>query len=236
METAMNRLLDGTPTDETLHMITTRLRQDLQPFPAIPNTGRLASLGNKALHDFFLAETTHPNYDRRANAATGLARLAAGPEDKARLQKLLADDQPYDVVAAALRGLAAIDFDSVRAFAMKQAAEAPFPALRRAALEVLADHTAPGWDVAILETATEHHTPLIREVGLRALSRLPHDDLRVANSLRSALASRDSRIVSDAIGQAGRLKQKTLEPDLQQIKAQGQHTAEVDAALKAIAS
>ena len=167
METAMNRLLDGSPSDETLRMIATRLRQDMQPFPAIPNTSRLAALGSKVLHDFFLAETTHPNYDRRASAATGLARLAAGPEDRNRLRKLLGDDQPYDVVAAALRGLAALDFPSVREFAVKQAANAPYPALRRAALEALADHTAPGWDAAILNTATENHRPLIREAWPR---------------------------------------------------------------------
>ena len=236
METAMNRLLDGAPTDETIRMIAERLRQDTRPFPAIPNTSRLAKLGRDLLHDFFVAEISHPNYDRRANAATGLARLAAGAPDQKRLHELLGDDQPYDVVAAALRGLATIDFASVRDFAATQAAKATFPALRRAALEVLADHQALGWDAAILETATEHHRPLIREVGLRTLARLPHDDPRVASSLRSALASLDSRIVTDAIDLVGRLKEKPLQPELERMKAQGKHTAEVDAALKAMAS
>ena len=236
MEAAMNRLLDGSPTDDTLKMIAGRLRQDLEPFPAIPNTSRLAGLGRSALHDFFLAEASHPNYDRRASAATGLAKLANGEGDKKRLLQMLSDEQPYDVVAAALRGLGSIDFASVRDFAAKQAATATFPALRRAALEVLADHSARGWDAAILGTATEHHEPLIREVGLRALARLPKDDSRVAASLRSALASRDSRIVSDAIVLAGQMKVKALQPDLIQMKAQGQHTDEVEAALKAIAS
>lgn len=234
METAMNRLLDGAPTDATLKMIADRLRQDTRPFPAITDTSRLAKLGREVLHDFFLAETTHPNYDRRANAAGGLARLAASSSDRQRLHQLLGDDQPYDVVAAALRGLAELDFASVKGFASTQAGIATFPSLRRAALEVLADHHAPGWDVAILETATEHHRPLIREVGLRALARLTHEDPRVESSLQSALASRDSRIVSDAIGLVGRLKEKSLEPELQRMKAQGRHTAEVDAALKAM--
>jgi aminopeptidase N len=239
METAMNRLLDGEPTDDTLRMIADRLRKDTQPFPAIPDTSRLARLGRSALHDFFLAETNHPNYDRRANAATGLARLASGAtntSDRERLHQLLRDDEPYDVVAAALRGLAGLDFASVRDFAATQAAKAEYPALRRTALEVLADHHSPGWDTAILDTATEHHWPLIREVGLRALTRLPHDDPRVVTSLRSGLASRDSRIVSDAIGLVRRLKETALEPDLQRMKAQGQHTGEIDAALKALAS
>ena len=236
VEWAMNRLLDSAPTDATLKMIADRLRQDTQPFPAIPNTSRLANLGSDVLHDFFVAELSHPNYDRRASAATGLAKLASGAPDRERLHKLLGDDQPYDVVAAALRGLATLDFSSVHDFAVTQAAKATFPALRRAALEVLADHTSPGWDTAILDTATEHHRPLIREVGLRALARLPHDDQRVVSSLRSALASRDSRIVSDAIGLVGRLKEKALEPDLQRMKTQGQHSGEVDAALKSIGS
>ena len=238
VETAMNRLLDASPTDDILKVIAGRLRQDLQPFPAIPDTSRLAKLGSDVLHDFFVAELSHPNYDRRANAATGLARLASGnsaASDKKRLLQLLGDDQPYDVNAAALRGLATVDFTSVRDFAVAQASKATYPALRKAALEVLADQKVPGWDVAILDTATEHHRPLIREVGLRALSLLPHDDARVETSLRSGLASKDSRIVSDAIGLTGKLKVKALESELQRMKTQGQHTAEVDAALKALA-
>jgi len=234
MEAAMNRLLDGAPSDETLRMIADRLGKDTERFPAIRDTSRLVKLGRGVLHDFFLAETRHANYDRRMNAATGLAQLAFGASDKQRLQQLLGDDQPYDVVAAALRGLAPLDFASVRDFAVKQAGQAPFPALRRAALEVLADHHEPGWDTAILGTATENHRPVIREVGLRALARFPSEDPRVASSLRSALASRDSRVASAAIDLAGKLKQKSLEPDLQRMKAQGQHVGEVDAALKAM--
>ncbi len=236
MAEAMNRLLDGTPTDDTLRMIAGRLRQDLQPFPAIPDTSRLAKLGRGVLHDFFLADASHPNYDRRANAATGLSRIAVGNSDKDRLRKLLSDDQPYDVVAAALRGLSTLEFATVRDFAVKQASSAKFPALRRAALEVLAEHHEPGWDTAILDTATEHHRPLIREVGLRALSLLPKGAPGVVQSLRSALASLDSRITSDAIDLVGHLKVKSLEPELLGMKAKGQHTAEVDKALKAIAS
>ena len=235
METAMNRLLDGTPTDETLKMIAARLREDTQPYPAIPNTSRFARLGNAVLHDFFLAETRHPNYDRRASAAIGLAKLAKGESDRKRLHELLADDQPYDVAAAALRGLSTLDFPSVQDYAETHASKATYPALRRAALEVLADHNAPGWDAAILETATEHHRPLIREVGLETLARLPQEDPRVVSSLRSALTSQEPRIVSDAIRLAGQFKEKALAPDLERIKAQGRHTAEIEAALKAIA-
>ena len=235
VETAMNRLLHGAPTDESLLMIARRLRQDTQPFPAIRDTSRLAKLGRQVLHDFFVAEIHHSNYDRRANAATGLARVASGAADRQLLRQLLADDQPYDVVAAALRGSAELDFASVRDFAVTQAAYATFPALRRAALEVLADHQNPGWDAAILETATEHHRPLIREVGLRALTRLSPEDPRVVPSLRSALTSRDSRIVTDALRLVGQMKEQALQPELQAMKSQGQHTAEVDAALKAIA-
>lgn len=236
VETAMNRLLDGTPSDETLRMIADRLRKDTLAFPAIRDTSRLVKLDRAVLHDFFLAETTHPNYDRRVNATNGLARLVSGDSDRARLKQLLGDDQPYDVVAAALRGLAPLDFDSVRELALAQAAKAPFPSLRRAALDVLADNKAPGWDTAILDTATENHRPLIREVGLRALARLPREDARVAASLRSGLASRDGKIVSDSISLVGQLKVKALEPDLLRMKGLGQHVGEVDAALKALGS
>lgn len=234
MEAAMNRLLDAAPTDETLRMIADRLRGDLQPFPAVQDTSRLAKLGSPALHDFFFAETTHPNDARRANAATGLARLATTDADRQRLRQLLRDDQPYDVVAAALRGLAALDFASVREFTTTQASSATYPLLRRTALELLAEQKSSGWEAAILETATPRQQPLVREVGLRALSLLPHGDARVVASLRSGIASRDSRVAGIAISLVGRLKETALVPDLQQIKAQGKHTAEVDAALKAM--
>ncbi len=234
MEGAMNRLLDAAPTDDTLRMIAARLRGDTQAFPAIQDTSRLAKLGNPALHDFFLAETSHSNYARRANAATGLARLATTEADRKRLRALLGDDQPYDVVVAALRGLAALDFNSVREFATAQASNASYPALRRTALELLAEQKSAGWDAAILETATPHQRPLVREVGLHALILLPRGDARVVASLRSAIASRDSRIAGIAIGLVGRMKETALEPDLEQMRAEGKHTAEVEAALTAM--
>jgi aminopeptidase N len=234
MELAMNRLLDAAPTDETLRMIADRLRKDVQAFPAIQDTSRLAKLGNPALHDFFFAETEHPNYQRRATAAAGLARLATTEADRTRLRQLLGDDQPYDVVAAALRGLASLDFGSVREFTIAQASNATDLTLRRTALELLAEQKTLGWDAAILQTATPNQRPLIREVGLRALALLPRGDERIVASLRSGLASRDSRIASVAIGLAGRLKERALEPDLRQMLAQGKHAAEVEAALKAM--
>jgi len=231
---AMNRLLDATPTDDVLRMIADRLRKDVQPFPAIQDTSRLTKLANPALHEFFVAEIGHPNYTRRANAATGLARLATTPADRMRLRQLLGDDQPYEVVVAALRGLAALDFDSVREFTSKQAAGSPDAGLRRAALELMAEHKSAGWDTAILETATPHQRPLIREVGLRGLSLLPRGDERVVASLRSGIASRDPQVAGIAIGLVGRLKETALEPDLRQMLSQGKHTAEVEAALKAM--
>jgi aminopeptidase N len=236
MEAAMGRLLEGSPSDETVRTIAERLRQDTLPFPAIRDTSRLAALKRDLLHDFWIAETNHPNYDRRAHAATGLAGIASSPADRERLHKLLGDDQPYDVVAAALRGLAAIDFPSVREFASTQASKAPYQPLRRAALDVLAANSAPGWQEAILDTATENHRPLIRELGLAELEKLPRKDPRVVGSLRSALGSGEPGVVVTAIGLTGRLKLIALTPDLERIKAHGEHAAEVDAALKAMAS
>lgn len=232
MEQALGRILAAKPTDDTLRMIAARLRTDLQPFPAIQDTASLVALRNPVLHDFFLAETTHPNYQRRTNAATALAALATSDSDRQRLRQLLADDQPYDVVAAALRGLAGLDFDSVREFATAQAKTAPYPALRRTALEVLAEHRVAGWEAAILATAVPNQRPLIREVGLRALSLLPRGDARVVAALRSGIASRDSRVAGTAIGLVGQLKETALRPDLERMRTEGKHAPEVEAALK----
>lgn len=234
MEAAMNALLEGTPSDDTLRLIAQRLRQDTQPFPAIPNTARLANLRRPVLHDFFLAETLHASFDRRTQATAGLARLNPSPADLRRLTELLAVDQPYDVVIAAMQGLADHDVPAVLEFAKAQATRATYAPLRRAALNVLADHKVLGWESAIVATAAETNRPVVREVGLQALRRLPLGETRQVSALRSGVQSRDSRVATTAIRLVGELKVAALTPDLQRLKSAGQHSAEVDAALKAL--
>jgi aminopeptidase N len=229
---ALDKLLDGTPTAETLQMIAQELRKDTAPFPGLPDTSKLASIHRKELRSFWLAEITHPNYARRANAATGLAGVA-DPADKATLHRLMGNDQPYVVVAAALRGLAVSDFESVRAFALEQGRTSPSSDLREAALDVLADAKANGWIEAILTSASDANITLIRCPGVEALKRIPSDDPRLPGALRSALESSEPPVVSCALRAAAALRVKAILPDLERMKAKGNTGAEIDAAIKA---
>lgn len=230
-EYALSHLLDGKPTAETLGMVATELRLDLAPFPGLPDTAKLAALKRPELREFWLAELKHANYQRRANAATGLAGIAATTADRTLLRSLMSDDQPYIVVAAALRGLATLDFPSVREFATKAAKSTPSADLREAALDVLADAKAPGWVEAILASASDDNITLIRCPGVDALVRIPRDDKRLPDALRSALASPEPPVVESALRAATALRIKAIVPDLERLKAK--MGAAVDAALKA---
>lgn len=231
---ALSKLLDGNLSSETLNQIVTRLRQDRTEFCAVRNTTKLAELKLPELHAFWLEEAKHPNFERRACAATGLARIANGASDVAVLHKMLGDDQPYISVASAIRGLATIDFPSIKDFVFKMAKSAKNQDVRTAALDVLAQSKPNGWEYPILETASEGHTTFIRRIGVRALAHLEAEDPRLANSLRSAFHAGEEQVVSAAISVAGSHKVKAVLPDLQALKAAGAHVGEVDSAIREI--
>ncbi len=233
---AMERLIASKPDDRVLQSIAAGLRRDLGKFPATIDTRRLAALNAPSLHDFWVAETTHPNPQRRADAATGLGGVAQGPEDLQRLHAMLADDQPHGVVLAALRALVSRDFDSVQTFAMTMAKTTLDQDLRAGALEIVSDHKAPGWTDAVFATAGEHNPTYVRVAGVRALGRVPADDPRLTDAVRSALHSGEDLVVDEAIRQAGNLKLKSVIPDLQQVRSRGHFAALVDSALGKIGS
>jgi aminopeptidase N len=205
---ALDKLLDVTPSPAILDMIADVLRQDGSAYPAIRDTSKLAGLKRSELHDFWLTETLNPDFQRRAHGATGLAGVQTGPADLAVLHKLLGDDQPYVVVASALRGLASIDFPSVRQLALALAKSSNSPVLRAAALDVLADAREPGWAEAILATASDTTPPVVRRIGLMALRRIDSSDARLTDSLRSALKSDEPMVRSEAARMAGILQIK----------------------------
>ena len=229
---ALDKLLDGTPLAETLQMIGQELRRDNAPFPGLPDTSKLASLHRKELRTFWRAETTHPNFSRRANASTGLAGVAE-TSDWGVLHRLMGSEQPYVVVAAALRGIAVADFDSVRGFAEKEARTSPSSEVREAALDVLANAKSGGWIEAILESSSDSNITLIRCPGVEALKRVPRDDARLPGALRSALESSEPPVVSCALRAATALKIKAILGDLERMKARGNSSAELDAAIRA---
>ena len=230
---ALDHLLDGSPSLETLTMIASELSRDRAAFPALPDTAKLAATKRPELKSFWISELMHPNYRRSANAATGLAGVATKPGDREILERLLKSGQPYIVEAAALQGLASIDFASVREFAERAAKSSPSADLRAAALDVLADAKSSGWIEAILDSASDSNITLIRCVGVDALKRIPREDRRLPDALRSALNSAEDPVVGSALRAATALRIKAIVPDLEQMKAHSGHGAEIDAAIKA---
>ena len=203
---ALNKLLDNNPTPETLQMIVQELTTDKAPFPALVDTSKLASLKRQELKSFWIGELIHPNYKRRATAVTGLAGIAQGSADSVILRRYLGDNQPYVVVAAALRGLAALNFESVHEFAEKEARTSMSADVREAALDVLADAKAKGWMEAIFESASDSNIELIRLIGVDELKRIARDDPRLPTALKSALASSEPAVVASAMKTAALLK------------------------------
>lgn len=195
---ALDRLVDSAPDEATLRLIASVLRSDLFEFPGLTETTKLAALKRPTLHDFWVAETTHPNDQRRANAATGLAGIANSPTDFALLNSLLKDDQPYLVVAAALRGLAATQYGSIRKLALDLARSSPSSDVREAALDVIADTKEPGYIEAILATASDSNPTLLRYPGVKALRHVPKDDPRLLPSLRSAVQNGEPSVAEAA--------------------------------------
>jgi aminopeptidase N len=233
---AMNLLLDGTPTEATLQMIVKKLKADTAAFPALPDTSKLAGIHRPSLHDFWLSELNAANYTRRANAATGLAGVSSGAADIDRLRKLLGDDQPYVVVAAAVRGLAKIDYDLVGEFASRMARHTPSQDLRRASLDVIATAKAAGWDQAILDTAAEGNRTFIRQIGVDELTNLPYADARLAPAIRSALHAGEDPVITAAVKLIVGRNLKNFLPDLQDLKSHSIHTAEIDEAIHKLSS
>jgi aminopeptidase N len=230
-EFAMNGLLDGNPSEETVQMVAKKLLKDNGMYPALPDTSKLASLGRASLHDFWITELKSPNYSRRANATTGLAGIAHNAEDIDRLRQMLGDDQPYEVVAAALRGLAKIDFALVRKVAQDFAHTSGNQELRRSALDVLVAAKAPGWQDAIFTTAAEGNRTYIRAIGVEELANIPVSDPRLVPAVQSALHAGETPVISAAIQMARSRTLRDLIPDLRDLKARGIEVTLVDDAI-----
>jgi aminopeptidase N len=231
-EFAMNGLLDGDPSEETLQMVAQKLRKDNGTFPALPDTSKLASLSRPTLRNFWIAELKSPNYSRRANATTGLAVIAHNAEDIDRVRQMQGDDQPYEVVSAALRGLAKIDCTLVGKVAKNFARTSGNQELRRSALDVLIAAKAPGWEDAVFATAAEGNRTYIRAIGVEELAHIPSSDSRLVPAVRSALHAGENPVISAAIQLASNRQLRELIPDLQDLKAHGVEVGQVDQALQ----
>lgn len=106
---AMARLLEGSPSDETVRGIVEALRADKAPYPIFRSTQKLADLGRADLRAFFREEASHAYPPRRVGAIQALGRLPKEPADIRLLRGLVNDQELYDVVRASLKTLRSWD-------------------------------------------------------------------------------------------------------------------------------
>ena len=107
---AMQRLLDGNPSNATIQMIADGVKADTDITPALRSIRGLSILKREDLRPLFLGLLNHPNFGRRAEAVQALAMLPADPATIAKLRSLITDKDPIPVVVAAIRALA--DWDA----------------------------------------------------------------------------------------------------------------------------
>jgi aminopeptidase N len=137
-QTALNRMLEGTPSDAAVQAAVEAVRADKGPFPALRSAGQLGELRRADLRPLFREQLAHPNPDRRVQAIRGLARLAKDREDTEVLRGLVNDRELYAVVRASLNALRDWDAPGNRdVFAKATRMKSPRDLVRLAAHDAL---------------------------------------------------------------------------------------------------
>lgn len=106
---AFNSLMRDTPTDAEVAATIAFLKTDTGQFPAIDNTGSMASLTREDLRGFFENELKHASFDRQIAAANAIGRLPASPSSVAALRASINEKSQISVVVSAIETLAKWD-------------------------------------------------------------------------------------------------------------------------------
>jgi aminopeptidase N len=233
---AMSQVLTGNPSDSAVQAVVAVLRKDQGPFPALLGTGALIPLKRADLRPFFESELRHENYQRRMQAVNALERLPSQPAENENLRKLINDQQPYRVVAAAITALSNLDFAGSQAVITGQA-KSSNGRIRGAALGALAQHDAPGVADLVFQDFDEAQPDNIRAGALTAMTQLKHKDPRMVTAVRSVLSDGGFNMVFAAVGVAQAQKLTEVIPDLEAYKKRVPFFADrLDEAIKAIKS
>jgi aminopeptidase N len=196
---AMVRLLGGTVNPETLGIIVQALRADLGLFPVFRTLEKLGALRRAELRPFYREELRHASIQRRAQAILALGKLAKDPADAQEMRRLISDQEPYEVVRAAIKVLRDWDAPGNQDIFAKAVGVAPAdPVIRFMALDALAKaeaaHGKPVLDADRNETRLMESrladisrgvtvSPLLTE-GMRSLAARPDVMASVAGWLK----------------------------------------------------
>lgn len=106
---AMRRMLQD-PTDAAVSLVVAALSADTDPEqPTFRQTFQLANLKKPELRGFWLAQLSHKNIDRQAQAASALAMLPSDAGTIQRFRALINDKSPIQVVVTCINALAEWD-------------------------------------------------------------------------------------------------------------------------------
>lgn len=106
---AMRRLLTKEVSDDVALQAAAIVAKDSTMFTAFRTINPLVVLERPALRAFFLSQLKHPNFEREAEAVSGLSRLPADAGTTAALRALVNDKAPIQVVINSITALAKWD-------------------------------------------------------------------------------------------------------------------------------
>ncbi|HJP60442.1 MAG TPA: M1 family metallopeptidase [Gemmatimonadaceae bacterium] len=102
-EQAMTKILEGSPSDATVHAIAEELRADTAQFPVFRSLSPLVNLRRADLRPLFRDLVAHSSIVQRYYAILGLDLLGKDSSDVRTLRNLVTDQQPFRVVRAAVQ-------------------------------------------------------------------------------------------------------------------------------------
>jgi aminopeptidase N len=213
---AMNRMLEGTPSDENVRDVVAALTADQGPFPAFVDVNTLRDLGRPDLQAFFESELKHQSYERRTAAAVALGNLNT-PATNAELRGLINDSEPYSVVSAAIVALGKNDYAASEAL-IKAQAQSSNRDIRTAVLRAMVAAKDPAALDAILASTSVNEPDSVRAAGYQALLGYEGDDPRIVDAVRAGLTDFNFRIGRTVLQIAAKRKMKEVLPDLDRLE------------------
>jgi len=102
---AMKKMLETTPSDETVQTVAEAVRADNSKFPVFRSLERLVDLKREEFRPLFREQITHQAIGRRPIGILGLGKLPKNQADLQTLRTLVSDQEPFVVVRTAVQTL-----------------------------------------------------------------------------------------------------------------------------------
>lgn len=215
---AFRAMLQGKPSDEAVANAARIASLDSGVQVALFETSALSNLAHEDLRSFWISQLNHKNWSRRSQAIRALAALKSDTQTLRTIEKLVSDNQPFDVVENALRALEKLDYGASQATIRREASSSMVSSIRSTALSALAKHDPKlANDLCFLALKETQPAP-VRVAALDALASFNEPDQRFVSYIRSMLRSTDYEMyVYRALQVASVRKMKEVIDDLEAL-------------------